>query len=462
VTARRVHGLMADNLEAVVMAIVMAILLKYFIVEAYKIPTGSMQPTLIGDERSKIQDRILVDKISYVLRAPKRWEVCVFRYPLDRGKNFVKRIAGVGPEELRIQYGDIWHRQPEEEWSVLRRPRSVQRSVWRRIDDDPKQMNPAWESISTQTGVEWIIDGDRIEAHGRGTAKFKSRLPTITDQYLDGYPPPLDVLISDAGKRSGNNTVGDLRLECKVTVLPDTRAIAVVIKEGKRHYRFTLPGPTSSDTAAPWIDADGNESLGIDDAPPAPPPYRFPAGEPVRFAVQNMDDLLEIEIEGKVVAAVEIDPAVIQTSSIYIEVEGDGATLDELRVYRDIFYTSNGTRTIRVPEGEYFMLGDNTQESCDSREWRYQTLSLEEGEQIRGNMRRGENPRMVGIGDPDGPTTYFVDEWGEPHWMKNSDIISRRTTPSPFVPREMIQGKAVAVFWPLDLRRDIFRIRWVN
>ena len=40
-----------DNLEAMTMAIVMALVLKIFVVEAYKIPTGSMQPTLIGDEK---------------------------------------------------------------------------------------------------------------------------------------------------------------------------------------------------------------------------------------------------------------------------------------------------------------------------------------------------------------------------------------------------------------------------
>ena len=85
------------------MAVVMALLLKFFIVEAYKIPTGSMQPTLIGDERSGVKDRILVDKLSYVLREPRRWEVAVFRYPLDRSKNFVKRIVGVGPEDFRIE-----------------------------------------------------------------------------------------------------------------------------------------------------------------------------------------------------------------------------------------------------------------------------------------------------------------------------------------------------------------------
>ena len=90
------------------MAVVMALLLKFFIVEAYKIPTGSMQPTLIGDERSGIKDRILVDKLSYVLREPRRWEVAVFRYPLDRSKNFVKRIVGLPGDRIRIQEGAVF------------------------------------------------------------------------------------------------------------------------------------------------------------------------------------------------------------------------------------------------------------------------------------------------------------------------------------------------------------------
>ena len=457
----KAHGPMAENLEAIVMAVVLAVLLKYFIIEAYKIPTGSMQPTLVGDESSQVQDRILVDKLSYYLRAPKRWEVCVFRYPLDRSKSFVKRIVGVGPEELRIRFGDIWHRQPEEPWEVLRRPRSVQRSAWKRIDSDPTGLwQPLWEAIATKPGLDWEIDGGNIDARGSGTAQFRSGSPSIIDDYLHGYPEPLALLIQRAGKRSGNNMVGDLRLEGEITAMSGTRSVAIVFKEGKRNYRFMLPGPESSDTAAPWIDADGLDSRSDD--PAGPEPWRLPAGQAVRFAVQNMDDLLEIEIEGEIVAAIDIDPAAVQSSSIYIEIEGEGGAIRDLRAYRDIFYTSNGTRTIEIPEGHYYMLGDNTQESCDSREWRYSILSFKDSESLRGNLRRGENPRIVGVGDPDGPKTFFVDEWGEPHWFRNSDILARRTSLSPFVPRAMIQGKAVAVFWPLDPRRDIFRLRWVN
>ncbi|MFT5080210.1 MAG: signal peptidase I, partial [Planctomycetota bacterium] len=83
-----------DNIEAILMAIVMAIVLKYFIVEAYRIPTGSMQPTLMGNSATGVYDRILVDKFTPVLRDPLRFETWVFRYPLDQSKNYVKRVVG--------------------------------------------------------------------------------------------------------------------------------------------------------------------------------------------------------------------------------------------------------------------------------------------------------------------------------------------------------------------------------
>ena len=118
-----------EGIETVLMAVVLALFLKVFVVEAYRIPTGSMQPTLIGDEGADVKDRILVDKLSYLARAPERWEVAVFRYPLDRAKSFVKRIAGVGPEELRLLNGDVWVRAPGGEWRIPRRPAAVMRQL---------------------------------------------------------------------------------------------------------------------------------------------------------------------------------------------------------------------------------------------------------------------------------------------------------------------------------------------
>ena len=59
-----------------------------------------------------------------------------------------------------------------------------------------------------------------------------------------------------------------------------------------------------------------------------------------------------------------------QSAGVSIEVRGEGARFDDLMVYRDIYYLSEGRWDVSIPEGHYYMLGDNTQDSSDSREWR--------------------------------------------------------------------------------------------
>ena len=108
-----------DGIEMTLFAVVMALGLKVFALEAYEIPTGSMMPTLMGttllDPSSRmvsgtIHDRVLVDKVSWWIRDPNRWEVVVFRYPLLAHQNYVKRLVGMPAETLWIREGDIWAR----------------------------------------------------------------------------------------------------------------------------------------------------------------------------------------------------------------------------------------------------------------------------------------------------------------------------------------------------------------
>ncbi|MED6334787.1 MAG: signal peptidase I, partial [Planctomycetota bacterium] len=170
------------NIEALAVAIIMALLLKYFIIEAYKIPSGSMQPTLIGDKDTQVFDRILVDKLSFRLRAPKRFEVVVFKYPLDLSKNFVKRIIGIGPEELRILDGDLWHRPDDSEpWRILRRTRGVQGETWKRLDRLEHEIS-SW--FPDPTGLNWAVEGRSIEARGPGLARFGMGRGSIMDGFL--------------------------------------------------------------------------------------------------------------------------------------------------------------------------------------------------------------------------------------------------------------------------------------
>ena len=95
--------------EAILMALVLALFIRTFIVQAFKIPSGSMIPTL------QIGDHILVNKLSYGLRmpflerylleysTPQRGEVVVFIFPEDRSKDFIKRVIGVAGDTVEVR-----------------------------------------------------------------------------------------------------------------------------------------------------------------------------------------------------------------------------------------------------------------------------------------------------------------------------------------------------------------------
>ena len=95
--------------EAIVIAILIAIFIRTFIVQAFKIPSGSMKPTL------EIGDHILVNKLSYGVKVPylrktliptgepKRGDIAVFIYPVDPSKDFIKRVIAVGGDVVEIK-----------------------------------------------------------------------------------------------------------------------------------------------------------------------------------------------------------------------------------------------------------------------------------------------------------------------------------------------------------------------
>lgn len=87
--------------EPFVVAAVLAIVIRTFLLGPYKIPTGSMIPTFM------IGDRIFVDKVSYRFHEPERGDIIVFKYPLDKKKDFVKRLVGLPGETLEIVEGKL-------------------------------------------------------------------------------------------------------------------------------------------------------------------------------------------------------------------------------------------------------------------------------------------------------------------------------------------------------------------
>lgn len=95
--------------EAAAIAVLLALFIRTFVVQAFKIPSGSMEPTLL------IGDHILVNKFIYGVKipfvhatlipisSPDRGDVVVFIYPVDKTKDFIKRVIGLPGDKIEIQ-----------------------------------------------------------------------------------------------------------------------------------------------------------------------------------------------------------------------------------------------------------------------------------------------------------------------------------------------------------------------
>lgn len=103
-----------ENVEAIVIAIILALFIRTFVVQAFKIPSGSMQPTL------EIGDHILVNKFIYGVKVPyagktiisftnpDHGDIIVFRYPEDPDKDFIKRVIGVPGDVVEIKNKTVY------------------------------------------------------------------------------------------------------------------------------------------------------------------------------------------------------------------------------------------------------------------------------------------------------------------------------------------------------------------
>jgi signal peptidase I len=97
-----VRRVVVETLDAAVFAVVLAFAIITFVVQAFFIPSGSMEPTL------HIGDRILVAKFYYRVAPVQRGEVIVFRYPLNPGKDFVKRVVGLQGDRVELRQGVVF------------------------------------------------------------------------------------------------------------------------------------------------------------------------------------------------------------------------------------------------------------------------------------------------------------------------------------------------------------------
>ena len=101
-------SLFREYAEAIIIALILALFIRTFVVQAFKIPSGSMRPTLL------IGDHILVSKFIYGVRnplngnvlipvkTPSHNDIVVFKYPKNRDQDFIKRVIGIPGDTIEI------------------------------------------------------------------------------------------------------------------------------------------------------------------------------------------------------------------------------------------------------------------------------------------------------------------------------------------------------------------------
>jgi signal peptidase I len=124
-SAPRAKSIWREYAESILWALVLAFLIRSYAVEPFKIPSGSMEETLV------IGDHLLVNKFLYGIkvpftatrilkvRDPRRGDVMVFEYPEDRSKDFIKRVIGVPGDEIAVRDKQVFvngvlYRNPHE------------------------------------------------------------------------------------------------------------------------------------------------------------------------------------------------------------------------------------------------------------------------------------------------------------------------------------------------------------
>ena len=91
-----------DFMLPIVIAVVIAIILKTFVFANAVVPTGSMLNTIQED------DRIIASRLSYVFSDPERYDIIIFHYPDDETQYFVKRVIGLPGETVQIVDGIVY------------------------------------------------------------------------------------------------------------------------------------------------------------------------------------------------------------------------------------------------------------------------------------------------------------------------------------------------------------------
>jgi signal peptidase I len=445
-----------ELIECLLVAGLLALTIRQFGFQLFKIPTRSMEPTLIGNE--DYGDRVVAmmwykrSGLSLRLGELRRWQVIVFDHKpenMTKSTNYIKRLVGLPGEELHIRDGDIWISASEgKKPHIERKPRVIQNDLWIKLCDldfsDPR-LTPYYWRIGTRAGEadpqKLTRDGrlllestaeDPVLLHWRPERAIDNRFIRLTVKHVhcpkegckfndpperekgtrepprfraiydtarpvalcpacgtpvwgvrdDGREGVLETALgrevpggdfwTDAPSGLGSR-VSDMRLSMDFADLAGAGRLEVALTCRSERFSFALPlGPAEG--------AKGE--LARDRKPVASGQVALAPGARHHLEVINVDGEFHAEIDGLAIGPFDYDPPYdggrYDSDAEIIVSGGARLEIDNLRLYRDIYYGSAGKEMtpygradkasfIAIGSKNYFFMGDNSLASQDGR-----------------------------------------------------------------------------------------------
>jgi signal peptidase I len=458
----------ANTFEWLITAFILAFVFRAFVMEAFRIPTGSMADTLMGahfrlccrqcgykydhgyaSQNDRIPpgrvplpptrcpscgyydnsrrpdtvangDRILVLKCIYQFIEPKRWDVIVFKNPTDPTINYIKRLIGLPGEKVQIIDGDIYIND-----QICRKPPKVQNELWMTVyNNDYQPVSPytpmfnyhPWEQpFDTAPLSKWELGpASPIQFHLDSPT---DQINTMTYRTSIGNNFRAAYAYDNVSEYDTLPFCSDLKTRFYVNPESAQGTIGIALSKYQTEYkaRLDLSGEMI-------ITKSENGSNTVELARKQIEPGKIRESFQLQFA--NVDHLLLFQCGGETLSyelgnGPDGAGRIRENIEPGVQIFGAGKmTLSHVAISRDIHYLEvmavngykEGRATRNSPfelhEDQFFVLGDNSPNSEDGRWW-----------DDEGIANKGLPPYRMGV-----------------------------------VPRDYLVGKAMFVYWPSGFR----------